>query len=230
MPSVFFVSSSSFFLLLRTPQVVLCQDLHFRSQKRGHIPCLGQGYLLAECDAGRYSFQRRSHSLMHELWHIADFTEFGKGYDRADPDFTAQNPEGFTYSSQGAFAMRQAGKNGGSAWPEFLNEYSTASVAEDKAEVWAAMIWDPARLAANPALEHKAKVLRQRAARFCDEMNSEFWSAVEAYRRKKEGELGEAMHWEEWPSKEPGKTFWFNRKTGQRVWERPECVPAPTGG
>jgi hypothetical protein len=45
----------------------------------------------------------------------------------------------------------------------FLNSYSTTSAAEDKAEVWAALMTCPSRLLGSQTLRLKADVLRLRA-------------------------------------------------------------------
>lgn len=138
--------------------VVLCRGLSFRGQRRGHVPVLGQGYLLAEVDPGTYSLQRRYTSLHHELWHMADYAQFGRSYDKSDPEFTERNPAGFAYDARGGHYHRQHIRNHPSQLPEFLNTYSTASVAEDKAEVWAHLIWHPEVIAANATLQHKARM------------------------------------------------------------------------
>ena len=79
----------------------------------------------------------------HELWHGVDYGMRGSSYtnDHArDPDFCKFNPRGFKYGD-GGHKMRdekpQSADELSSPSPShFLNLYSTASIAEDRAEVW----------------------------------------------------------------------------------------------
>ena len=82
---------------------------------------------------------------------------------------------------------------------EFLNRYSTSSIAEDKAEVWACLMCYQQVLAflhpaswrchlpisppvwqvlASPALQAKAEILKARARRLCPAMDEAWWSVV----------------------------------------------------
>lgn len=55
----------------------------------------------------------------------------------------------------------------------FLNRYSTSSIAEDKAEIWAALMCYQ-QVLKSPSLLAKAGLLKKRARGICDEMNDKW--------------------------------------------------------
>ena len=87
----------------------------------------------------------------------------------------------------------------------FLNRYSTSSIAEDKAEVWARHV-----LRAVGGAQRKAAVLRARAQEVCGEMDAAWWArprgAEDAQRL-----LGAAPP----PTTSP-QTYWCNWLTGEK--------------
>mgnify|MGYP006151682833 CR=1 FL=1 len=76
-----------------------------------------------------------------------DYHLLGNAFESHDAEWAVCNPAGFSYG-QGGKHMRadsSSSQLSSSPSPEFLNRYSTSSIAEDKAEVW--VCFAPARLA-----------------------------------------------------------------------------------
>lgn len=95
----------------------------------------------------------------------------------------------------------------------FLNRYSTASAAEDKAEVWAAMLTDMVLVESSPELRRKRDMLKRRAEGLLGAMGSaELWEAIRLRQlaaRRDEGE------WERFTT-EGGRAWWYNRATHEK--------------
>ena len=67
--------------------------------------------------------------------------------------------------------------------PEFLNRYSTSSIAEDKAEVWACLMCYQ-QVLKSATLRAKGELLKQRARKLCADMDERWWArVVDAQRR-----------------------------------------------
>ena len=106
-----------------------------------------------------------------------------------DTDWAALNPAKFEYGTGGKNA--QNNRSTGvltEKYPGFLNHYSTTGVEEDKAEVFAHMIIAPdymkKRTKENSVLRAKSARMRRLLEDFCSEVDAEFWSRVEAKKRK----------------------------------------------
>jgi len=71
--------------------------------------------------------------------------------------------------------------------PGFLNHYSTTGVEEDKAEMFANLIVDPAhvsrRTKKDRVLKVKAKRMKRLFVAFCPRMNAKFWKRVSELKR-----------------------------------------------
>ena len=120
---------------------VLCEGLSYNGQRRRDVPDLASGTLYI--DVGERAVRRKRHSFHHELWHMVDYRLLGSRFEGAhDAEWAAHNPDGFAYGKGGKH-MRSDGTSSQLASAPcgaFLNRYSTSSVAEDKAEIWAALM------------------------------------------------------------------------------------------
>ena len=69
----------------------------------------------------------------------------------------------------------------------FLNYYSTTGVEEDKAEVFANLIVDPAyvenRIKNDAVLRAKVKMMQKLLRSFCPDVNAAFWKRVRLMKR-----------------------------------------------
>lgn len=118
-------------------------------------------YLSVDNGLGPEPLRRVTH---HEVFHQIDFADDGR-LDR-DPAWEALNQPGFRYhgDNQTLQADPEASRLGTEV-VGFLNEYSTSSVGEDKAELYSYLMVDPAmvrhRAADDDILRGKAKQLHQ---------------------------------------------------------------------
>ena len=84
--------------------------------------------------------------LHHEFFHIIDYRDDGDVYE--DKAWAALNRPGFHYGTGGKNAQHVASaRELTEKFPGFLNYYATTGVEEDKAEVFANLIVDPAYVA-----------------------------------------------------------------------------------
>jgi hypothetical protein len=120
------------------------------------------GRLFLNLDAGLPDgFIKRT--LHHEFFHFVDFAED----DRLDEDrpWSSLNPPGFLYGSGGASMQNDPGAGQpGESLTGFVNRYATSGLAEDKAEVYASLIFDNAwmsrRASADSILGRKVERIR----------------------------------------------------------------------
>lgn len=98
---------------------------------------------------------------------------------------------------------------------EFLNRYSTSSIAEDKAEIWACLMCYQ-QVLKSPALLAKAELLKRRARAICPELNSAWWARVVESQKKL------VDHWEvHYVDSQRGRAFWCNWVTEERRSTKP---------
>ncbi|KAG8467372.1 hypothetical protein KFE25_000688 [Diacronema lutheri] len=201
-------------------RIIFCSRLHYDGQRRGHVPSFHSRAMYIDCMA--QPKRRVVSSFHHELWHFADYTMLGRDYEFADAEWLSLNPAGFTYGKGGA-AMRSedttSGYIGSANSDAFLNRYSTASAAEDKAEVWAALLTDMQLVETSPTLQRKRDVLKARAGSLLAAMcSAELWERIRSAQlsaRRGEGD------WETYMT-DAGRPWWFNRVTHEKRWDAPE--------
>ena len=169
-PAFFKPSDSRRRPILKT--VCLCVDLKCGGNKRHHVHDHITGCLYVDIKRRDELWEKRT--LHHELWHGVDFSVLGARYEHEeDVEFSKHNPADFRYGSGGS-QMRfrsgntSSGSDASSPDPScFVNLYSTASVAEDRAETWSICMTRPEVVRKQPesALAKKASVLISRARR-----------------------------------------------------------------
>lgn len=144
-------------------RVVLCESLSYNGQRRRDVPDLASGTLYI--DVGDRAVRRKRHSFHHEFWHMVDYRLLGSRFESAhDAEWAQHNPEGFAYGEGGKHMRLDGGSSQLASAPSdaFLNRYSTASVAEDRAEVWAALMCY-SHVLHSASLRAKAELLKARA-------------------------------------------------------------------
>jgi hypothetical protein len=183
--------------------VFFCEQLSYDGQRRRDVPDLDGGTLFI--DVSDRAVRRSRHAWHHELWHMADFQLRGPAFEQPDAEWEAHNPDSFTYGFGGQF-MRTPGTADPPSAPSehFINAYATSSIAEDKAEVWAALLCYEHVLRTR-SLRAKANLLKQRAAALCPEIGASFWEIVRWHQRAlgKEWEpcwYGQMLFWRSWAS------------------------------
>jgi len=195
---------------------VMCEELRYNGQRRRDVPDLASGTLYI--DVGDRAVRRKRHSFHHELWHMVDFHLLGNAFEAYDAEWSQLNPPGFKYGSGGKHMRTDSSSSQLSSAPpsgEFLNRYSTSSVAEDKAEIWASLMCYQ-QVLKSPALRAKAQLLKKRARGLCESMNDKWWAAVVESQQKL------TDHWEvHYADSHRGKAYWCNWVTEEKRWAKP---------
>jgi len=206
-------------------RIIFCSRLHYDGQRRGHVPSFHSSTMYIDCQP--QPRRRLVSSFHHELWHFADYMMLGRDYEFADAEWHALNPSGFSYEKGGAIMRSEdatSGYMGSAKCDAFLNRYSTASAAEDKAEVWAALLTDMHLLDSSVTLGRKREMLKIRAATLLEAMQQpELWEGV---RRAQLIARGEENDWEQF-TLESGRHWYFNRVTHEKRWDMPGADPPP---
>lgn len=194
---------------------VMCEELRYNGQRRRDVPDLASGTLYI--DVGDRATRRKRHSFHHELWHMVDFHLLGNAFEAHDAEWAVYNPPGFKYGHGGKNMRTDSSSSQLSSAPheEFLNRYSTSSIAEDKAEIWACLMCYQ-QVLKSPALKAKARLLKKRASAICPEMDEAWWARVVESQRKL------IDHWEvHYVDSQRGKAFWCNWVTEEKRWTKP---------
>lgn len=167
-------------------RVVLSSELSFGGQRRNAIPDYEHHTLYLDVSRGTYSTSYLRKVIHHEFFHILDYLDDGSVY--SDKRWESLNPPAFKYGSGGRTAQDLlqtsvlTDKVSG-----FVNHYSTTGVEEDKAELLANMIVNPAyvedRARTDRVLHAKVARLRELLVSFCPDMNSAFWEKVRKMKR-----------------------------------------------
>jgi len=140
-------------------EVVLCDTLSFERADCNAFADVERGRLyLSFGDHVDPAYLKRT--IHHEIFHQVDFA-YGRRLD-ADPRWEVLNPPGFRYTQDAetlqanSDALRTDQELSG-----FLDLYATASVAEDKAEVYTFLVVDPdlveRRAASDEVIRHKVE-------------------------------------------------------------------------
>ncbi len=125
-------------------------------------------------------------TCFHELYHVFDMTMMGHTHVDKDLEWFARNPPGFIYQGYNAF-FGADGKPTTTKLPDppigFLQAYSTASAAEDKAVVFQVMMTDPNSLAEKMKndryLRAKVELIESRLRLLGPEFRPGFWRTAE---------------------------------------------------
>lgn len=157
-------------------RVVMCKELSYGGQLRTGVPDFEHNalYLDVACAIYDRTFLRKI--IHHETFHVIDYKagQFG-----SDERWSRLNPPSFRYVNGGHRAHESLLTDD---VPGFLNHYSTTAVEEDKAEVFANMMVEPAyiakRIQTDSVLRAKVSRMREQLITFCPDMNERFWDKV----------------------------------------------------
>ena len=191
----------SFLEVINLKTILLCEGLTFDHQPgsrqvRRDVPDMLKGMLYM--DVSDLQYRRARHCFHHELWHMADLKLRGEKFEAFDAAWEKFNPPGFEYGDGdghiGGGHMRDSGVAELDSAPSehFLNKYSTSSIAEDKAEVWACMMCYEHALKSEP-LRRKAELIRSRVRVLCAGLDEDWWKLVRWH------QLVERKEWERHP-------------------------------
>ncbi len=168
----------------RIRKVFFCEGLAVDGQPRAAVPAFESDEMYYDVALGASSALYRRVVIHHELFHMIDH-RMGLLYD--DPAYANLNARGFAYGSGGE-TMRESGVGDlTSEIPGFVTRYATASLVEDKAELFAHMVVSPEfvrrRAAVDPVLRRKKRLLEQRLREFDPNLGHAFWRRVARLRQ-----------------------------------------------
>jgi len=173
-------------------QMSLCSGLEVEGEQRGFHVAYESERMLISTDVVESNELFATRALHHELSHIME-GRMGRGrYE--DPEWNATNVHGMEYGEGGhldrdpwhsIYDIRLRG---------VLTEYSRASNAEDKAEVFATMMTRPLylklRCMIDGVLRDKVALTERRWREFCPEFSESFWGTIHDRRVQMRDELG----------------------------------------
>ena len=146
-----------------------------------------------------------------------DFHLLGNAFEAHDAEWCKFNPPNFKYGHGGKSMRSDSSSSQLSSAPaeNFLNRYSTSSIAEDKAEIWAALMCYQ-QILKSPSLKAKARLLQKRARQLCSQMDDAWWAKVVEAQQKL------VDHWEvHYVDSQRGRAFWCNWVTEEKRWSKP---------
>jgi hypothetical protein len=166
-------------------RVVFCEQLSFDGQLRAAVPDFEHDTLYLDVTRGGYDRGYLREVLHHEFYHIIDFKDDGQLY--TDDVWTALNARGFKYGTGGKNAQNSPEMGVlTDRYPGFLDHYCTTGVEEDKAEVFAYLMVNPAyvkkRCEKDAVLAAKVKRMRELMVSFCPQIDDQFWAGIEKLR------------------------------------------------
>ncbi len=171
-------------LIARTKlkRVVFCKRLAFDGQLRNAIPDYEHDALYYDVSRGNHSRNYQRSVIHHEFFHVIDYQDDGDVY--RDERWAKMLPLDFRYGRGGRGSQNDSKMSlFDESVPGFLTHYSTTGVEEDKAELFAHMIINPAyvaeRSAKEPLLQAKVDRMKSLLSEFCPEMNAGFWRETE---------------------------------------------------
>jgi hypothetical protein len=180
--------SPSMIKKMRIKRIVFCVNLSYDGQLRGAIPDFEHDTLYLDVARGADNKEYQREAFHHELFHIIDWLDDGDLYK--DDLWSALNPKSFKYGTGGKNA--QDNPNTGvltDKYPGFLNHYSTTGVEEDKAEIFAKMMVEPAYISEiikkDKVLAAKTEKMKSLTLAFNTEMDKSFWEKTKKLVRAK---------------------------------------------
>ena len=160
----------------RFSRVLLCTGL---TEGGAVIPSLPNFHrtLLLDVSAPTPFLRRLVH---HEVFHFADYADDDQV--SRDPAWEKLNDHWFVYGSGGRFARDGKTAVFGSGGPGFVTGYARSALEEDKAEVFAFAMAEPARLAKLTArdaiVRKKLASVRSQLHGLDTELDDAFWQSV----------------------------------------------------
>jgi hypothetical protein len=158
--------------------VTFAEKLSVDGQIRAAVPAFDLRAMYYDPELGsKYPDYQRS-VIHHEFFHTLD-ERMGKL--KRDPEWTALNSPGFKYGDGGEKMRTNGVGNLSDKFAGFLTQYGTASLAEDKAELYAHLLVDPgevaARLKNDSVLAKKVELLKKRLQEYSSNFTPDFWSS-----------------------------------------------------
>lgn len=164
----------------RLRRIVLCGELSFGGQLRGAVPDFEHDTLYLDVRRGASNQEYQRLVLHHDFFHLLDYRDDGLLLE--DAAWAGMNAADFQYGAGGETAQDNAETSVlTAAFPGFLNHYSTTSVAEDKAEIFAHLLVGYDRIIArgesDQVVANKIARMKELLETLVPEVNAAFWQA-----------------------------------------------------
>jgi len=160
-------------------RIILCSNLQVLGHAVGGFADVKNGDLYFDVQLGPLgdSLERRK-LIDHEFFHMVDEVDDDQGL--FDPAWARLNQADFQYNSSRKFTLINS--NQVEAPKGFVSQYATSAVEEDKAEMFANMMVNPALVASRAKTDPVLNAKRQRMIKiirdFCPEVDDAFWNAM----------------------------------------------------
>ena len=124
------------------------------------------------------------HVTHHEYYHLVEDQHFGSPYYK-DPNWAKFNPPSFKYGKGGAYARDPKVTPFTHPQAGFINLYSQSGLEEDKAEVWAVIMYAGNWKVVSPwlktdsRLKNKTQYMMDFAERVSPKMDKDYWKKVQ---------------------------------------------------
>jgi len=155
-------------------RIILCQNIRFGRPMAGKVLAFAMYHpeFVMVIDVTE---KQKFATIHHEFFHFVDFLP---DYETKDAQWTALNAKGFRYDpALWAEALLDSKVKG------FISEYSRASEAEDKAELFACLMMDQKRARVrsrdDEILARKLARLKEIVRDFCPKMDGEHWKSID---------------------------------------------------
>lgn len=210
-------------------RIVLCENLMFDNVSRDAVPVAHSHSLYISLKRQECVFYMSM--IHHEIFHLIDAvfcqstsssstTDSAHTCDYDDPEWRMSNVNGFQYGSGGdklenrSSEMSISGIVDGKAIPNgFVSRYAMSDPAEDRAEIFGALMRNPVVLrdSTDMIIQQKCDIIRRRVQLVCKSFDSAWWSTIE---RVHSFSLVNDKDWVTMTDSH-GRQFWYNNHTQQ---------------
>ncbi len=163
-------------------RIVLCAGLSLSQGAIAAVSDLRTGTLYLDVRRGSHDRAYQRLVIHHELFHFVDYRDNGL-FD--DEQWAKLNSKDFKYGNGGHHYQDDVlGSRLTDSTPGILTNYSMSGIAEDKAELFANLIVNPAyvrrRATRDVVIESKVKAMKELLLEFSWRMDDSFWESVAA--------------------------------------------------
>ncbi len=162
----------------RIRRIILCSNLQVLGHPVGGYADVRNGDLYFDVRFPELAGPDLRRLIQHEFFHMLDAVDDDQGL--LDPAWARLNAADFQYDTNRKFTSVNSSLL--SAPEGFVSQYATSEVQEDKAEMFANMIVNPARVASRAKTDRVLNAKRQRMMKlirtFCPEMDDSFWDRM----------------------------------------------------
>ncbi|HRK20830.1 MAG TPA: hypothetical protein PLX06_03435 [Fimbriimonadaceae bacterium] len=170
---------ASLFKKAKVTKLIIGAKVAMNGQIRAAVPAFDLDTMFYDAELGNYRPDYQRVVIHHELFHMIDQR---MGVMRRDPEWAALNGPEFKYGDGGHNVRNLGAGELTDKLPGLLTPYAGSAVEEDKAELFAHLLVNPAfvteRAKLDPVLAKKIELLKRRLATFDPGLGESFWRPV----------------------------------------------------